>query len=41
MHAWWKYGNLKNEDHLEEVGLDGRIILKLILSNTVANRVLD
>jgi len=26
---WW--GNLEERDHLEDLGLDGRIILKLIL----------
>ena len=26
---WW--GNLKEEDHLENIGLDGKIIIKYIL----------
>lgn len=41
MHTVWKCRNLKREDHLEDVGLDGRIILKLIFGNTVANWGLD
>jgi hypothetical protein len=41
IHTGWKCRNLKIEDHLEDVGLDGRITLKLIFGNTVANCGLD
>jgi hypothetical protein len=41
MHTVWKCRNLKGEDHLADVGLDGRIVLKLIFGNTVANCGLD
>jgi hypothetical protein len=29
-HAWFGWGNLRENDHLEEPGLDGRIILRWI-----------
>jgi len=41
MHTGWKCRTLKKEDHLEEVGLDGRIMLKLIFGNAVVNCELD
>ena len=31
MHKGWKWENLKQRDYLEEVELDGRIILKIDL----------
>ena len=31
MGTWFRWGNLKEREHLEELGLDGRIILKQIL----------
>jgi hypothetical protein len=32
---WW--GNLKERDHLEDLDVDGRMILKLILKKSVSN----
>jgi len=32
---WW--GNLKERDHSEGLGVDGRIILKFILKKSVGN----
>ena len=34
---WW--GNLKERDHLEGLGVDGRILLKWILKKTIGGRV--
>jgi len=31
MHAMFLYGNVKERDHLENVGIDGGMILKWIL----------
>jgi hypothetical protein len=31
MHAIFGLGNLKGRDHLEDLGVDGKIILKWIL----------
>ena len=28
MHIWFWWGNLKERDHFEDLGLNGRIILK-------------
>jgi hypothetical protein len=33
VHAEFLYGNLKEEDYLEGLGLDGRIILRWIFKN--------
>jgi hypothetical protein len=30
MHADFSHGNLKVRDHMEDLGLDGRVILKRI-----------
>jgi hypothetical protein len=30
VHAWFRWGNLRERDHLEDPGLDVRIILKCI-----------
>lgn len=30
---WWGGGNLMKRDHLEDVGVDGRIILRWIFRN--------
>ena len=35
MHTGFWWGRLKEGDHLEDLGLEGRIILKLILKNTM------
>jgi hypothetical protein len=35
--VWW--GNLKKRDHLEDLGIEGRIILKWILNRIVKLRV--
>jgi hypothetical protein len=32
MEFWWE--NLKERDHLEDIHIDGRIILKLILQKS-------
>jgi len=39
MHAavWWE--NLKKRDYLENLGVDGRIILRWILRNWMTGRV--
>ena len=31
MHTGFEWGNLRKGDHLEDLGVDGRIILKWIL----------
>jgi hypothetical protein len=31
MHTWTGYGNLSETDHLEDLGMHGRTILKWIL----------
>jgi hypothetical protein len=36
---WW--GNLRKRDHLEDPGLDGRMILKCILKNRLLGHQLD
>jgi hypothetical protein len=33
MHAEFRWSNLREKDHLEDPGLDGRIILKWIFRN--------
>jgi hypothetical protein len=33
MHTGFSWGNLKVRDHLEDLGVDGRIILKWIFMN--------
>jgi hypothetical protein len=30
VHIWFRWGNLRERDHLEELGVDVRIILKWI-----------
>ena len=30
MHAWFWWGNLREKDHLEDQGIDGRAIFKWI-----------
>jgi hypothetical protein len=37
MRFWW--GNLRERDILEDLGVDGRIILKLILRKSVGEGV--
>ena len=32
MHTMFLYGNVKERDYLENVGIDGRIVLKWILN---------
>jgi len=32
MHAMFLYGNVKEREHLENVGIDGRMILRWILN---------
>ena len=33
MHTWFWLGNLKERNHLEDLGIDGSTIFKWILSN--------
>jgi len=40
MHTGFWWGKLKESDHLDDLGLDGRIILKCIL-RIMAGRGLD
>jgi hypothetical protein len=37
--VWW--GNLRERDHLEDIRVDGRIILKLIFRKWVGRRGLN
>ena len=36
---WW--GNLRERDHLKDLGVDGRILLKYILKSEMWGHVLD
>ena len=31
VHTWFMWGNLREGDHLEDSGVDGRVILKCII----------
>jgi hypothetical protein len=35
LHAWFWWGNPREEVHLDDLGVDGRIILKFILQNRI------
>ena len=39
MGLWW--GNGKERNHLEDLGMDGRVMLKWILRNVMVMRVLN
>jgi hypothetical protein len=41
MSTKFSLGSLKGRDHSEDLGVDGRIILKLILGNRVEECVLE
>jgi hypothetical protein len=41
VHTWLYWGNLREEDHLKDTGVDGRIILKWIFKRLGGGRRLD
>jgi hypothetical protein len=41
VHTVFRWGNLKERDHLEDLGMDGKIILNCILRNGVEGCGLD
>ena len=41
MHTWFWWGNLRELDHLENPGVDGRLILKWIFTTWVWGHGLD